>query len=102
MVEENLFADDSRKGVGSSNMGLGELLVGSSDGGASVTAPTMWEFEKKQMSAQITLLNTQLQAETSSRIEAQVWGMNCTYYGRDKFIDYNSVVFGVKFFIHHS
>lgn len=77
MIEENLFADDSRKGVGSSNVGLGELLIGSSNGSASVTAPAMWEFEKKQMSAQITLLNTQLQAETSSRIEAQVWGINC-------------------------
>ena len=54
-------------------MGLGELLTSASNGGTSVTAPAMWEFEKKQMSAQITLLNTQLQAETSSRIEAQVF-----------------------------
>ena len=41
-------------------------------GGASVSAPVMWEFEKKQMSAQISLLSTQLETETSSRIEAQV------------------------------
>ena len=73
MIEENLFADDSRKGAGSSSMGLGELLTGAGNGGTSITAPAMWEFEKKQMSAQITLLNTQLQAETSSRIEAQVF-----------------------------
>ena len=75
MIEENLFADDSRKGAGSSSMGLGELLT--NDGDTSVTAPAMWEFEKKQMSAQITLLNTQLQAETSSRIEAQVFYIVC-------------------------
>lgn len=73
MIEENLFADDSRKGVGSTSVGVGEFLSGASNGGTSVSVPAMWEFEKKQMSAQITLLNTQLQAETSSRIEAQVF-----------------------------
>lgn len=71
VIEENLFADDSRKGVGSTSVGVGEFLSGASNGGTSVSVPAMWEFEKKQMSAQITLLNTQLQAETSSRIEAQ-------------------------------
>ena len=43
-------------------------------GGAS--APAMWEFEKKQMTAQINLLSTQLETETSSRIEAQVYNVN--------------------------
>lgn len=42
-------------------------------GGAS--APAMWEFEKKQMTAQINLLSTQLETETSSRIEAQVYNI---------------------------
>jgi len=41
--------------------------------GGGASAPAMWEFEKKQMTAQISLLSTQLEAETSSRIEAQVY-----------------------------
>ena len=38
----------------------------------SGNAPSMWEMEKQQLTAAVTLVTEQLKAETAARIESQV------------------------------
>ena len=66
-------------GSESPTLSIGEAIAGQGNPFKSrddVDAPSMWELEKQQLTAQLTLLTEQLKAETASRIESQV----CLWY----------------------
>ena len=42
--------------------------------------PSMWEMEKQQLTAAVTLLAEQLTAETAARIESQVGSVNLCHF----------------------
>lgn len=59
---------DSIKGNLSPSISLGEPLNETTDGPGS----SLWEQERHQMKAQMTLLTEKLHSETTARIESQV------------------------------
>lgn len=79
VIQENPFTDlPGPRGSESPTLSIGEALGTTQHNPFKATEdvdsvpPTMWDLEKQQLVAQMTLLQEQLRAETSARIESQV------------------------------